>query len=62
MVSFKYQQDSLNHFRGISTDYPTKCNPTKGKLDGVVLLNGDELYLMDTEEVHLWDGENKKWL
>ena len=43
----------IRHYRGLSTDITT--------LD-VEASNGDEFYCMDTQDVYMYDEENKKWL
>ena len=63
MVSFKSQEDNLNFFVCLQEDYPEACMPDKrGLLDGQLLLNGDNLFVMDTMDVYSWDAKNKKWL
>ena len=56
--------DYINHFRGLSTDVTTNKHipNAEGKLDGVVVENGSELYCMDTGDTYLYDLENKVWL
>ena len=56
--------DYINHFRGLSADVTANKHipDSNGKLDGVLVGNGDELYCMDTGDTYLYDLENKVWL
>ena len=56
--------DYINHFRGLSADVTANKHipDANGKLDGVLVGNGDELYCMDNGDTYLYDLENKVWL
>lgn len=56
--------DYINHFRGLSADVTANKHipDSNGKLDGVLVGNGDELYCMDNGDTYLYDLENKVWL
>ena len=57
--------DYINHFRGLSADVAANKHipDSNGKLDGVLVGNGDELAIMDgAQDVYLYDFENRVWL
>ena len=57
--------EHINHFRGLSADVTANKHipGADGKLDGVVVGNGDELAIMDgSQDVYLYDYENKVWI
>ena len=56
--------DYINHFRGLSADVTANKHipDSNGKLDGVLVGNGDELAIMDgAQDVYLYDFENRVW-
>lgn len=66
MISFVgHSNMTIQHFRGLSTDISKGDHlpNTNGVMEctGLKLVNGDELATIDTQEVYVYDEENKKW-
>lgn len=44
----------IRQYRGLEKDIST--------IDKLEAVNGDEAYIMDTQDVYMHDEENKKWI
>lgn len=57
--------DYIHHFRCLSADVTNNNHlpDVNGKLNGITLINGDELAIMDgSQDVYLFDEENMVWI
>ena len=65
MVTWKTCEDNTNHFRCNTNDIlNNKHIPINGKLDGVIITNGDELYVFAGDKKHnvyMYDIDTKTW-
>ena len=63
MIKICKKDGQINHFRGLSADVTSNKHlpDSEGKLDGVKLRNGDELYCFDNGDTHIYDEENVRW-